>query len=202
MKPTIASLQKELQKKKREIKHLEQMVDYDDLTGLYNRRGFIKEVNKFLSQIQNDMESKGERIERKMRIQDLSIIFLDINKFKKINDTLGHEAGDTLLRQFGKFLLEFVRDIDMVTRWSGDEFVLALVGTRKEEAHMKIRRLKERLKKRKFVVRKKSLLISLSAGVASVFGSNHPVGLFDIETLVDWADKEMYRDKRGLRGRG
>ena len=197
MKPTIASLQKELRERKKEIKHLEQMVDYDDLTGLYNRRGFIKEANRFISQIKNDMKLREEGFERRARIQNLSVIFLDLNKFKKINDTLGHEAGDTLLRQFGRFLLGSVRGTDMVTRWSGDEFVLALVGAQKEEALMRARRLKERLKNKKFIVRKKSLSISLSAGVASVFDPRHPVGLFDIEKLVDLADKEMYRDKKG-----
>ena len=169
----------ELQRTNRDLEHandeVKRLAITDPLTGCHNRR-FFDEIER-------------REMQRHRRYgSPLSVVFVDVNHFKRLNDTLGHDRGDDVLRAIGSGLRRQVRESDYVIRWGGDEFLLLLACGRAEAeskaAELKASFLRERASA--------SLPhdVSLSVGVASVGA--------DAETLRDAirdADSRMYRDK-------
>ncbi len=157
---------------------LRQLVTTDALTGCRNRRFFDQIINREVQR------------HRRYRIP-LSMVFVDVDRFKIINDTLGHEAGDRVLQQVAAFLARNVREADYVFRWGGDEFLI-LISCTEEEATTKARDLQEA-----FAATETGSLpagVGLSVGCAEV-----PSDAVDVIALVKVADDRMYENKRGLR---
>ena len=118
----------------------------------------------------------------------LSLLFIDIDKFKAVNDTLGHDAGDRVLQYVSRFLKRYIREADYVFRWGGDEF-LVLITCSEDEA----RRKAEMLKATFDAAPEAEELppgIGLSVGWVEV-----PSGATDLLPLVNEADTRMYADK-------
>jgi diguanylate cyclase (GGDEF)-like protein len=149
---------------------LEQLAATDPLTGLANRRGCEKSIAGEIS--------RAER-ERK----PLSCIMLDIDRFKQVNDTMGHQVGDQVLRELSKMLRESVRAYDIVARWGGEEFLLILPGADLEAA----RQLAERI--RVGVQKLPTSTVTISAGAAE-FDAD-----YDFEATLRTADRRMYEAK-------
>lgn len=183
---TFEDMTYELRSANRRLEHaqaeLRLLVTTDALTGCGNRRYF------------------DEIIERELHRHTrygipLSLLFVDIDRFKAINDTFGHEAGDQVLRQVAAFLLRKVRDADYVFRWGGDEFLILLSTTgaaarRKAEDLQRAFQTSEDASKLPPGVR-------LSCGTVEV-----PPGTTDILPLVKIADERMYEDKRAAAAKG
>ncbi|MGM0501692.1 MAG: diguanylate cyclase [Bacillota bacterium] len=150
-----------------EIKHLNLN---DSLTGLLNRRGFEQKLKQF------DTEKQ----------LPLSIIVGDINGLKLVNDAFGHQSGDKLLKETAKILKSSCRGKDVVARWGGDEFVMLLPQTDKEDVAKVQARIKEKTKKRKI----KLLEISISLGNATKIKNSE-----NINTIWKKADERMYNKK-------
>ena len=147
----------------------------DPLTGCHNRR--------FLEQVMD------RELQRHARFQlPLSLLFIDVDRFKQINDTLGHEAGDRVLQYVARFLKRYIREADYVFRWGGDEF-LVLITCGAEEAARKAAVLKASFDAAPEAVEMPPG-IGLSVGWAEV-----PPGTVDLLPLVKEADKRMYADK-------
>ncbi len=159
---------------------LRQLVITDSLTGCRNRRFFHEVI--------------GRELQRHRRYASpLSILFLDIDRFKVINDTLGHETGDRVLRQVATFLLKNIREADYVFRWGGDEF-LVLISCEEEEAKIRGRQLQERFAE-------SPELSTLPAGVGLSVGCVEiPATARDVMPFVQMADERMYANKRRTRG--
>jgi diguanylate cyclase (GGDEF)-like protein len=159
-----------------ELRHL---VVTDSLTGLHNRR-FFEEI------IAHELN-----LHRRYGTP-LSLVFLDIDRFKSINDTLGHAAGDATLREVAAFLTRHVRNADYVFRWGGDEF-LVLLSCREEEAQRKGWELQSEFSR-------SSTVAGLPDGVGLSFGCAEvsPLAESVTETLK-LADERMYADKRAVR---
>jgi diguanylate cyclase (GGDEF)-like protein len=155
---------------------LRQLVITDTLTGCRNRRFFHEVI--------------GRELQRHRRYSTpLSIVFLDIDRFKAINDTLGHETGDRVLRQVAAFLLRNIREADYVFRWGGDEF-LVLISCGEEEAQRRGRQLQEAFEASPEVA-------GLPAGVALSIGCVEvPTNARDVMALVQIADERMYANKK------
>ena len=154
---------------------LRQMVTTDALTGCRNRRFFHEVI--------------GREVQRHRRYRiPLAILFIDVDRFKAINDTLGHEAGDRVLQRVAAFLMRHVREADYVFRWGGDEF-LVLISCREQEAVRKGADLKAA-----FAVSADAA--SLPAGVGLSVGAAEVVPDSDVMGVVKLADARMYEDKK------
>jgi diguanylate cyclase (GGDEF)-like protein len=151
----------------------------DALTGCHNRR-FFEEIER-------------REIQRHRRYDaPLSVVFTDVNHFKQINDTLGHETGDRVLKTIGAFLRKQVRESDYVIRWGGDEFLMLLTCTY-GEAQRKANELKVAFERERQTLSLPDGL-GLSIGVASASVDAESLG-----EAIRLADGRMYRDKLGER---
>jgi diguanylate cyclase (GGDEF)-like protein len=157
----------------------------DGLTALYNRRYF--------------MERLAEEFDRTKRYKrPLSLIFIDIDHFKKFNDTNGHPEGDLLLRSFAEIMKKFARKYDVVARYGGEEFIIILPETDKEMAKITAERLRSEVEKTDFKGGQTQPLgrVTISSGVASFQEDTA-----SFEELIKMADDAMYRAKEDGRNR-
>lgn len=178
----IKKLKEELRKKELYIKELEILVTKDPLTGLYNRRGFEEEVVRLINDINHARE--GPEARKHFYIDSISLLFFDIDNFKKINDDIGHKAGDQVLRQVSQIIRQKIRSIDFISRWGGEEIVAALVGSHEEDAWRKAEEIRKAIKSR--VKTGDGRVVTVSVGVAS---SNHTL---NFDGLIKRADQAMY----------
>jgi diguanylate cyclase (GGDEF)-like protein len=156
----------------------------DPLTGLYNRR-YLQEM-------------LDREIRRAIRSeQHLGVLMLDLDHFKKFNDTYGHEAGDAVLRETASFLVRSIRVEDFVCRYGGEEFVVVLPTADLRAAEARAERIRSKLRDLVVMHDGRSLgVITVSVGVAAL--PDH--GMSEKE-LLQAADAALYRAKRGGRDR-
>ncbi len=159
------------------IKDLERAADSDTLAPVYNRRAFIRELTR--------AQSVFQRYEI-----PTTLLFLDLDGFKAVNDRFGHIIGDELLYDVGNILQQNVRDCDLVARLGGDEFGILLFKTEIAEAEKKAARLVRQLSEIEINISTSSLQVSASWGCAPVRGGMTP------ERIISVADERMYRRKR------
>ena len=150
----------------------------DELTGLSNRRGFMLVAEHALAVCQR-------------RNIPATLALFDLDGFKQINDDLGHEEGDRVLKEFARCSLKSCRDSDIIARFGGDEFCGLFVGSRQDELAPAFARMRERINQAN-QDRDPRYLIRFSAG-AAVFEPSQPVGL---DELTRRADEAMYKFKR------
>lgn len=156
----------------------------DPLTGLFNRR-----------YLEESLEREVRRAERKQ--QTLGVILLDIDHFKRFNDTFGHKAGDTVLREVGAFLQGQIRATDIACRYGGEEFLLILPEASPEDTRQRAEQLREGIKHLNLQQNNEALgAITLSLGVA-VFPVHGQGG----EAVIQAADTALYKAKAAGRDR-
>ncbi|MBA2484430.1 MAG: GGDEF domain-containing protein [Nitrosomonas sp.] len=173
----VITAQSKIQQLESELLQMGEKIHEDHLTGILNRRGLDSAF---------DRESS-----RAIRLQKpLSIALLDIDNFKKLNDTHGHQVGDNVLVYLVEAVKEATRPDDIVARFGGEEFIILMPDTNNEQAILAISKIRRRLTKRLFLHENKRLLITFSAGVAEyqTGESQH--------TVIVRADEALYRAKR------
>ena len=149
----------------------------DGLTGLFTRGAFDVKIKETF---ENYMTQK----------KGFSIIMFDVDKFKEINDKLGHIAGDKVLKKISECLEESFRRDDFIARYGGDEFIVIIEDMTDDMARQKIEVFNKNLKKRRFVSKKHGEIdLSVSAGAAKIMEND------TVESLIDRADKIMYELK-------
>lgn len=175
-----------ISERKRLEKELHQLAFYDKLTNLPNRRLFMDRMRQLIESSKRNKKS-------------FALFFMDLDNFKFINDTLGHEAGDEFLVQVGKRIKGIVRSNDMVTRLGGDEFTV-IVEDVKSGAHIDVGHLADKLiaglAATPIYIQGRPLTISTSLGVAI-----YPENGTDSDTLVRNADIAMYSAKKSGKNR-
>mgnify|MGYP001817501621 FL=1 len=159
-------------------KEAERLARIDDLTGLYNRRAFY-EYGALLAN------------NSKRNTDELSMINMDIDNFKLINDTFGHAAGDDVLKQVGQVLLQRLRKSDIYARIGGEEFGMLLPMTSLDQATQLAEQLRQAIEKMSFVTGDENFTITASFGVAT--------GSYDVDVLVRRSDQVMYTSKESGR---
>ena len=161
-------------------KELEFAAGHDSLTGLPNRSQLLNKMDEAISRCHNDKNN-------------FSICFIDLDKFKPVNDNYGHHAGDMLLKHIAKVLSDFVRKGDMVARIGGDEFII-LLDTLADNSYIKVmlERLDNLPPKHPLIYTQEDIIhFSFSLGVAT-----YPHDGATAQELIKIADKKMYLQKR------
>ena len=165
-----------------ELRHMSELVREDQLTGSLNRRG-----------LDDVFERETARSDR--RGTPLCLAILDLDDFKRLNDTYGHQAGDGALKHLVKIVKETLRSMDVIARFGGEEFLILLPETSVEAAAQTMTRLQRELTKHFFLHENEKLLITFSAGVALRIPNEAQAA------LVARADKAMYQAKKNGKNR-
>lgn len=166
-------------------RRLADMATHDGLTKLYNHRMFYSLM--------------FEELERAHRYKhSVSLLMIDIDFFKKVNDNYGHQAGDVVLRELSQLLGAEMRDIDLICRYGGEEITIILPETTLQQAKNTAERLRAKVMAHNFIIDAgESISITISIGVASV----EPEQKGDVATLVSEADTALYYAKEHGRNR-
>lgn len=185
---------KEIKILKKELEKAKFLTDYDELTGVYNRRGFIREAEKFINELRQEVKKSGKQ-KRHFVLGNFAVIFVDLDGLKKINDKYGHKAGDKYIKTCAKVFKNNLRDLDIVARWGGDEFVMGFLGTNEKEAVKIAEKLRIKINNIKIKEIPKDGF-SASFGVVAVVGRNHKIN--NIYKFISKADAAMYKAKKEM----
>jgi len=167
------------------FERVQQLAIRDSLTDVFNHRHAVDLIQQEVLRVARYREG------------DLSVLMLDIDHFKAINDALGHLAGDAVLREMARILREGLRSVDSVGRYGGEEFVLILPQTRHEEALHTAERLRHQVEQHAFKTGDVLTHITVSVGVAT-FPSE---SIDSAASLLREADEALYRAKEKGRNR-
>jgi diguanylate cyclase (GGDEF)-like protein len=176
---TILSMQFALEiKKMRLYEMVERMAITDSLTGLYVRRHFLERL--------------GEEFKRSKRHQfKFAFLMLDIDDFKRCNDTYGHLVGDAVLKEIARIIKENVREIDITCRYGGEELALVLPETGRESGVLVAERLRRKIDENIFKAYDEKLKVTISAGM-----SVYPEDSAEVDQLMEEADMALYAAKK------
>jgi diguanylate cyclase (GGDEF)-like protein len=172
----LQSEKAELLRTREQMRHF---AEHDDLTGLWNHRIIIERL-------------RGEVDRSQREGVPISLILVDLDHFKEVNDTYGHPAGDHALREISAVFLRSVRSYDWVGRYGGEEFLLILPGTNVSSARLRAEHLRVAVQVTHIQSADTNIKITASFGVASGFAADH-------ETLLHEADAALYRAKNNGR---
>jgi two-component system cell cycle response regulator len=156
----------------------------DPLTGLRNRRSFFEKADELVGFYQRYKT-------------DLSLLMIDIDNFKRINDTLGHEGGDVVLTRFAEILSSMAREVDFVARIGGEEFAVLMPDTRRLGAAVLAERTRAAIENSPISYNQTSHKITASIGVATLSAE----GVASISELINIADNRLYLAKNKGRNR-
>lgn len=164
-----------------EVQEVQSVIFKDSLTGLYNQRFLEITLNQKI-------------IEQQRYNTPFTILFIDVDHFKKVNDSSGHLVGSAVLKQVGALLGQSLRGSDFAFRYGGDEFIALLSHTQMDSAHVVAERLRKEIEKREFFVGKDVVGVTVSIGLAE-----YPKNAKSAEEIIEMADKAMYHGKNSGR---
>ena len=178
----VQAAEMRIQQMERDLEDLTERAREDQLTGTLNRRGL-------------DEAFKRESARADRQSAPMCVALLDIDNFKKLNDTLGHQAGDEALMHIVQVIKAHLRPADALARYGGEEFVILLPDSDISEAVDVMSRLQRELTKRFFLHKNEKLLITFSCGVSQRSSSE------DLEPAISRADRALYQAKRAGKNR-
>lgn len=170
-----------------EIKRLQNLVYFDELTGLHNRRGFLEAAQTIFKAVSYGRTELERRVSFNI---PFSVVFLDIDNFKSINDTYGHDVGDMVLKKVSESLKKHQRSSDVYGRLGGEEFVFALIGAETNAAKAVAEKLRKEIENMELETNGKKLNITVSLGIITYTDEK------SLEELIKKADKAMYEAKQ------
>ncbi|HYO08970.1 MAG TPA: diguanylate cyclase [Tepidisphaeraceae bacterium] len=185
---TVAKIIREREELRKQLEEknaqLEQMAATDALTGVYNRRHFGRVLEQLFAEAQ--------RYDK-----DLAAVMIDLDGYKQLNDTFGHQLGDQLLVMAGRVISANMRRMDVAARYGGDEFVLLLPQASTEDAALAAGRIREEFFAASAALLRRNQGVTMSIGIASLklCGAGTP------DQLVNNADQALYKSKQGGRNR-
>lgn len=170
-------LRGELARLEEQLRHAEALADRDPLLPVLNRRAFLREMSREIAFMRRYHERAG-------------LIYFDIDNFKQINDTFGHQAGDMVLEYLAHLITEHVRETDIVARLGGDEFAILLVRADEVTTRDKAEALAKIVAEEPLVIAGQAMALSISTGAIGFSGEE------DAEAVLARADQVMYASKR------
>jgi len=150
----------------------------DGMTGLFTHKFFMERL-------------VGELGRAKRHKENLTLLFLDLDKFKRINDTYGHLFGDIVIKETAKIIKNNVREHDVVARYGGEEYAVILVNTTKEECLKTVERIRENVENHNFTNGEFNENMTISIGMGQF-----PKDSEDSRGLIRFADEKMYEVKK------
>lgn len=159
---------------------VEHMASHDQLTGLINRHRMHEILDK-----------EWQRQQRQQH--PTTLIMMDLDHFKRVNDAFGHQVGDEVLKQFAVLADTYLRDADVVSRWGGEEFLVLCPETTAEQALVALQRLRDQLRIQPFLSSHPAVQITFSAGVATLRPGE------SVDSTIERSDQALYEAKRGGR---
>ncbi|WP_321470880.1 diguanylate cyclase [Halarcobacter sp.] len=181
-KSEVETLEQQVKRLQEELEKTKEESIKDHLTGLLTRRAYEEAIKK----IENTFIRNNTQY---------AIVFFDIDHFKKINDNYGHEAGDVILSTFAKILGKNTRDLDVVSRYGGEEFVAVVHFNLKRELLKYLKRIKSIIQENNFVYKNQKIHLTFSAGVS--IRNNHS----SYDSTIQKADMLLYEAKEAGRDR-
>ncbi|MFP4251304.1 MAG: diguanylate cyclase [Guyparkeria sp.] len=182
LRAKLARLEDQTRMLEEQLKQSEAKLFRDNLTGLPNRLAFDHRVRLETARMRRDNSP-------------LTLAIWDLDHFKRINDQLGHQAGDKTLIIVGKTFMDLIRDVDMIARFGGEEFVMLLPGANGEEAMKVVERIREKLARTKLRYRGQEIGVTASCGLAEFAPGE------EMETVFTRADDALYQAKEQGRNR-
>lgn len=180
----MGALRERLRQQKQELEaslaQIRLFATQDELTGLINRRHMMDLL-------------RAEQLRQQRSGQVMSLVLIDLDHFKRVNDSYGHQAGDTVLRTFAHSVLPTLRGSDVLCRWGGEEFLLMLPETGQKDALSCVQRMRDRLGSVALDGIAPGLQLTFSAGLAACQPGE------SIEAVIELADQAMYRAKQAGR---
>jgi len=163
-------------------KRLEKLADFDELTNIPNRRKFNKEFEIFFSLYKRDAKP-------------ISLLFLDIDNFKSINDKLGHQVGDEVLVRTAEILRKNIRKTDLLARWGGEEFIIAFINTNINDALNISQKIREAIEKDSDLKEITSYSVTASFGLTACSEAD------SVDSVISRVDNAMYEAKENGKNR-
>ena len=183
-KPQFSAFIRDITERQRAEAELKEMATTDFLTGLSNRRHFISRMTEELARLQ------------RFDGPCATVLMLDLDHFKRVNDSYGHSTGDAMLKHIGALLRDELRKIDSAGRVGGEEFAIILPGTRPEEARIFAERLRNKVETMPLTHDGQAISITVSIGIAAMVAAD-----VSADAALTRADKALYRAKGNGRNR-
>ncbi len=165
---------------------LQRLIEIDDLTGLYNMRSMYKRIDKEISRSRRQKTG-------------ISVVMMDMDHFKRVNDDHDHLFGSFVLKHVGKIIHENIREVDYGARYGGDEFMTVLSSINYEGANIFCERVRAAIEAYKFDNGDHQMALTTSIGFAVYFPGQNGVEELTSQEVLKWADKALYECKE--RGR-
>ena len=151
---------------------------HDGLSGLLNHQTFKERFN--------DEIQRAARFQQKM-----AVMMFDLDKFKNVNDTLGHQYGDYVIQTVAKIMIDNVRAVDVVARYGGEEFAIILINTTAAMSNMVAQRIVDNIADYEFSMDGVEARLTISGGM-----SEYPTHTESVRELIEFADQAMYATKK------
>ena len=178
----IKKSRERLEKLEQELEKTKEKTLYDGLTKAYNRAVFDDRIVKEIAKAKRENKT-------------LFLVMIDIDHFKNINDTYGHQTGDMVLKILTQQIQKVIRDIDFFARYGGEEFSLLLPDVSLERAKEVAERVRKKIEKTKFIYKQEEVKVTISLGMTQLKDDD------DAKSLIGRADKALYEAKNSGRNR-
>jgi diguanylate cyclase (GGDEF)-like protein len=158
--------------------------DIDDVTGLFNQRKLMSDLESLI-------------LKYKDSEKNFSVMFIDVDHFKKVNDNYGHLVGSKILVDIGNELRSLLRDSDLIYRYGGDEFVVVMPNVSRSVVHNVAKRVLDSIKSKEFYIKEnENYNLTISIGLAE-----YPIDAMTVKDIIRFADEMMYISKNTGRGK-
>ena len=175
------------------VAELEQLLVTDEFMHIFNRQGLMQYLGHIADEVRWQHKHPDKR--RNVIVRSLSVLFIDIDKFKLVNDNHGHPAGDAVLREVASIIKREVRDLDVVGRYGGEEIVVGLVGAASEHAVKKADSIRQKIADAAFGIPSgETISVTVSIGVAELLQDS-------LDQTIKRADAALFESKNSGRNR-